>query len=118
MADLDFSEFEPADPDLAGDGGSGAPALAIAFAEPGGGERRYRLLAPLVVNDERLDEITLRLPTQSDLDDFANGELGNRRLLLARLAGLDPLVIKALAWPDSQAVHQMFADILPDFLKE
>lgn len=111
MQDLDFADFEQG----GGEASSPAtePAITVALADTGAGSRRYTLLAPLLVNGERLDEVTLRQPTQGDLDDFANGEIGSRRLLLARLVDLDLQVIRGLTWADSQAIHQMLADLVP-----
>ena len=117
MQDLDFAEFEP----VRASGSTAenhSPVLTIALADPARGTRRYTLLAPLTVNGEQLDEIALRHPTQGELDDYANGDIETRRLMLAQLTDVDPLVIKALIWPDSQALHQMLADILPDFLRD
>jgi len=117
MQDLDFSEFEPVR-------ASGSTAedralnLTISLADPARGVKRYTLLAPLTVDGKLLDEVVLRHPTQGELDDYANSDIETRRLMLARLTGVDPLVIKALIWPDSQALHQMLADILPDFLRD
>ena len=82
------------------------------------GARSYTLLVPLKVNGKWLRQISLRLPSQGDIDDYINDDNRSRREFLARMAGLDPLVIKALRWPDSEAVHQLFHDMVPQFIGE
>lgn len=82
------------------------------------GARSHTLLVPLKVNGKWLRRISLRLPSQGDIDDFLSDGNQSRRQLLAHLAGVDPLVIKALRWPDSEAVHQLFHDMLPQFISE
>ncbi|WP_281978793.1 phage tail assembly protein [Pseudorhizobium flavum] len=118
MQDLDFSEFEGGAGEAPGEAVAASAGPRVALAEPGRGGRRYMLLAPLYVDGYRLEEVTLRHLTQAELDDYAGGEIETRRLLLARVTGLHPDVIGAMIWPDSEALHQMFADLLPAFLKD
>lgn len=120
MGDLDFSEFEPVAQDAAATdvGADAAVEVTVEHAEPLVGSYSYRLLSPLLVNGVRLDVVTMRQPEQSDIDDYATGDIVSRRLLLARLTGLDPRVIKKLIWPDSKAVHQILGDLMPDFMME
>ncbi|TRL35487.1 phage tail assembly protein [Rhizobium straminoryzae] len=119
MPDIDFSDYEPlADGASSADHAGDAAGPRIEALEPTAGERSYVLLAPRRVDGEPLRRITLRALTQQDLDDVANGEIASRRLLLCRLAGLHPDIIRSLIWPDSEAIHQMFIDMLPDFLKD
>lgn len=124
MKQFDYPDLEPVVPDpLGGEVSTGeTQLLPVVTRDHGVGARRYRLLVPLRVDDgqkkRRITQVRLRLPDQSDFDDLADGVLANRRALLARLTDLDVEVIKALAWPDSEALHQMFADLLPDFLKD
>ena len=80
------------------------------------GRRSYALIIPLKVNGKWLRKVDLRLPSQGDIDDWGTGEIENARAFLCRLTGLDPLVIKALRWPDSEALYQMFRDVMPDFV--
>ena len=96
---------------------AGAEVLASTVIFTGNlGQREYTLLVPLTVNGTRLRKIRMRLPVQGDIDDWGNGEIASPREFLVRLTGLDPLVIRALAWPDSEAVHLLFRDIVPDFI--
>lgn len=77
-----------------------------------------RLLLPFKVDGRMLRTVALHYPTQGDIDDFASGELETLRHVLCRLTGLHPSVIRALRWPDSEAVHQAFKDLLPSFIVE
>lgn len=120
--DLDFPDLEPEHSDTAADDSDlpdrpFEPALTIAV-DTKAGARSHTLLVPLKVNGKWLRQITLRLPSQGQIDDYVNDENPSRRLLLAELAGVDPLIIKALRWPDSEAVHQIFHDIVPQFISE
>lgn len=116
MGDLDFSEFEPAATEtLEADA---ADEFVVEHVEPLAGSYSYRLLSPMTVNGARLDVVTIKQPEQTDLDDYATGSIVSRRLLLARLTGVDPRVIKRMIWPDSKAVHQILADLIPDFMME
>lgn len=120
--DLDFPDLEPEHSGTAADDSDlpdrpFEPALTIAV-DTKAGARSHTLLVPLKVNGKWLRQITLRLPSQGQIDDYVNNENASRRLLLAELAGVDPLIIKALRWPDSEAVHQIFHDIVPQFISE
>jgi hypothetical protein len=120
MKDIDYADFEPVGnvgsvfPD---DIAAEAPAPVVERRDASSGGRVYRLLAPLMVEGVEVREIVLAPLTQDILDAYANGEVGNRRALLCRSAGVHPAVIDALIWSDSEAVHQLFTDMLPDFLK-
>lgn len=120
--DLDFPDLEPEHPDAAATDDDLAdrpfvPAPTIAV-DTKAGARSYTLLVPLKVNGKWLRQISLRLPSQGDIDDYLSDDNRSRREFLARMAGLDPLVIKALRWPDSEAVHQLFHDMVPQFIGE
>ncbi|WP_137136609.1 hypothetical protein [Rhizobium sp. FKY42] len=116
--DLDFSDLSPIVPaDDIEPATLLEPDLKIEVNTQAGA-RSHALLVPLKVNGKWLRKITLRLPSQGEIDDYVNGDLASRRAFLARLADLDPLVIKALRWPDSEAVHQLFHDIVPQFVSE
>ena len=100
-------------PAVAADG-SPAPVIdsrgAIAWSRP--------LLLPFKVDGRWLRKVALHYPTQGDIDDFASGDLETLRHLLCRLTGLHAAVIRALRWPDSEALHQAFKDVLPPFIIE
>ncbi len=83
-----------------------------------GGDQTYRLMIPLKVNGRWLRAVTVRLPTQGDIDDWGNGVLVSPREMFCRLTGLDPYVVKALRWPDSEQLHLVFRDIVPEFMME
>ena len=120
--DLDFPDLEPEHPTTAANDSDLTDhpfeaALTIAV-DTKVGARSHTLLVPLKVNGKWLRQITLRLPSQGQIDDYVSDENRSRRLLLAELAGVDPLIIKELRWPDSEAVHQIFHDIVPQFISE
>lgn len=124
MNDLDYSDFEPAGKDLAGsmaDGGGVSVKDAVLpkiHRNDRAGSRGYPLLVPLKVDGRWLRRLTLRHPTQGDIDDLGNGVLESRRDLLCRLIGQPNEVVRALSWVDSEAIQQMFSDILPSFMKD
>lgn len=77
----------------------------------------YRLLIPLKVDGRWLRKVTMRLPTQGDIDDWGSGEVSSPRQLFCRLTGLHPAVVKALCWPDSERLHLTFSEMLPEFMR-
>ena len=83
---------------------------AVAWSRP--------LLFPFKVDGRLMREVTLQHPAQGDIDDFASGELKTLRQVLCRLTGLHPDAIRTLKWPDSEALHLAFKDVLPSFLIE
>lgn len=113
----DPSDFDPMPPFPAE---NEAPSTSRLAGEsricPALGSRRLFLMVPVDVEGECLRSIDLRLPTQGDIDDWGNGELTGTRALLCRLTNLEPSVVRKLAWPDSEALHQMLRDILPEFI--
>lgn len=82
-----------------------------------GASHSYRLLVPLKVDGRWLRKVTMRLPTQGDIDDWGSGEVASPRALFCRLTGLHPAVAKALRWPDSERLHLMFSEMLPEFMQ-
>ena len=96
--------------------GAVTSAPVIVPAKGGAGAREYTLLVPLKVDGRWLKKIRMRLPTQGDIDDWGNGEIASMRAFLCRLTGLHPAVIKALAWPDSAVLHEVFHDVVPGFV--
>lgn len=76
------------------------------------------LLFPFKVDGRWLRKVTLQHPAQGDIDDYASGELKSLRSVLCRLTGLHPDTIRALKWPDSEALHLAFKDVLPSFIVE
>lgn len=83
---------------------------AVAWSRP--------LLFPFKVDGRVLRHVTLQHPAQGDIDDYASGELKSLRDVLCRLTGLHPDTIRALKWPDSEALHLAFKDVLPSFIVE
>ena len=82
------------------------------------GARRYTLVFPFKVDGKWLRTVMVRLPEQGDVDDFADGVLKNCRDMALRLTGLHPAVFKGLKWQDSEVIHLMMQDLLPEFLTE
>lgn len=120
LQELDYSQFdmpgaEPADEENPQIAAPAAPEIAY---DRNLGTRRVTLFAPVKVDGKLLKAITIRMPTQGDIDDFGNGVLENRRALLCRLTDQHPAVLKSLAWPDAEALQQMYNDMLPDFMKD
>lgn len=76
----------------------------------------HTLLIPLIVNGRRLTQVTMRLPDLGDIDDWGSGRLKTNRDLLARLTGLHPVVLRALKWPDAEAVIKLFEAAAPAFV--
>lgn len=76
------------------------------------------LLFPLKVDGRWVRKVTLQHPAQGDIDDYASGELKSLRDVLCRLTGLHPDTIRALKWPDSEALHLAFKNVLPSFIVE
>lgn len=118
MQDMDFSHLEPlnAAPD---ETPTVAPSIIVTRDE-NAGSRSYRLLVPLTIEEggkkRRLSTIRMRHPSQSEIDAWGRGEIAGRRDLLCVMAGQPAEVIGALAWPDAAAIHQMFSDMVPEFI--
>jgi hypothetical protein len=80
------------------------------------GARIYTLLSPFKVDGKWRRTITMRHPTQGEIDAWGNGEIDGARGLILAMTSLHPAVFKALAWPDAAALHQMFSDMVPGFV--
>lgn len=80
------------------------------------GTRIYTLLHPPTVNGELLRQVVMRQPEQGDIDDFFSGELSGNRAMVCRLTSLHPAVFRRLKWPDAEAIHQLYRDIVPGFI--
>ncbi len=117
MQDIDFSYLEPLNtaPDVAAE----EPVITVTRDE-NAGSRSYRLLVPLKIDEggkkRRLTRIRMRHPSQSEIDAWGRGEIAGRRDMLCAITGQHAVVIGALAWPDAAAVHQMFSDMVPEFV--
>lgn len=117
MKDIDFSHLEPlgAAPETAA-----SPPSIIVTRDENAGSRTYRLLVPLTIEEagkkRRLTSIRMRHPSQSEIDAWGRGEVAGRRDLLCIMTGQPAEVIAGLAWPDAAAVHQMFSDMVPEFI--
>lgn len=117
MQDIDFSYLEPlnAAPDVAAE----EPVITVTRDE-NAGSRSYRLLVPLTIKEggkkRRLTTIRMRHPSQSEIDAWGRGEIAGRRDMLCAITGQPAVVIGTLAWPDAAAVHQMFSDMVPEFV--
>lgn len=88
----------------------------VAYDDEARGGRVYHLLHAPRVNGELLDLVTLRLPEQGDIDAFFAGSIAGNRGMICRLTGLHPAVFARLKWPDAQALHQLYRDIVPGFV--
>lgn len=117
MEDLNNSaqDVPQAVPSETMDGPDDGPVIS---AESMMGSRQVELIFPFKVDGKMLRRVQVRIPSQGDIDDFISGELPTLRHLLARLTNLHLLVIRALNWEDSKAVHQIFKDVLPLFIQE
>lgn len=80
------------------------------------GGRELLLSHPIKVDGNILQKIRVRVPSQGDIDDWGAGHLPTVRDFLVRLTNTHPLVIKALSWPDSEALHMLFRDVVPAFV--
>lgn len=78
----------------------------------------YPLAYPRKVDGKPLRKVTLRRPTQGDLDDLASGAIETNRDLLCRLTGLTRSIIRSLDARDSEALHGMLIDMMPAYLRE
>lgn len=122
MEHLDFSQFEM-QVDAPVDGALDAPetvgpAPVVVISNPGAGSRRYTLLVPLKVDGQWLRHVTLRAVRQGDIDDFGTGRIEGIRAFVCRITGLNPSVFDAMNFADSAAIHQMFGDMVPEFVLE
>lgn len=115
MQDLDFSHLEPLEGDV-----EGAPPAVVVTRDQMAGARVYHLLVPLALQEggktRRLRSIRMRHPSQAEIDAWGRGEIDGRRALLCVMTGQAAEVIGALAWPDAAAIHQMFSDMVPEFV--
>ncbi len=119
--DLDFSHLEPIGPDPASDPAPAGEGVSIQpepriDARSAVGARNYTLVSPFKVDGKWLRKVTIRYPTQGEIDAWGNGEIEGSRGLMLAMTGLHPSVFKALAWPDAAALHQMFSDMVPTFV--
>lgn len=78
----------------------------------------YPLAYPRKLDGKPLRKVTLRRPTQGDLDDLASGVIETNRDLLCHLTGLHRSVIRGLDARDSEALHGMLIDMMPAYLRE
>ncbi|RYC10181.1 phage tail assembly protein [Ciceribacter ferrooxidans] len=120
MVDLDQFTTSPAEA-----AAFRAAAAPSAIAEEDGpnvsytqeaGTRIYTLLHPPTVNGVLLRQVEMRQPEQGDIDDFFSGELSGNRAMICRLTSLHPAVFRRLKWPDAEAIHQLYRDIVPGFI--
>ncbi|MBN9055221.1 MAG: hypothetical protein BGO06_00650 [Shinella sp. 65-6] len=124
MNDLDFSQFDmPTDSSAAmittrSTVEKAEPESISVVGNTAPGSRRYTLLVPLRVDGKWLRHVTLRAVQQGDIDDFGTGRIEGIRAFVCRIADLDPSVFAAMNFVDSAAIHQMFGDMVPEFVLE
>ncbi len=85
---MDFSDYEP----IGGDENQSAAAFApppadVSLLNPLVGSRSYRLLSPLKIDGKVVRTITMRHPTQGEVDALAD-EMITVRGLIAACCGL------------------------------
>lgn len=120
MVDLD--QFTTSTAEAAASRTASAPPVVADEGEPNvsyedeAGTRSYTLLHPPRVNGVLLRQVVMRQPEQGDIDDFFSGELSGNRAMICRLTGLNPAVFRRLKWPDAEAIHQLYRDIVPGFI--
>ncbi len=78
----------------------------------------YPLAFPLKVDGKPLRVVRLRRPTQGDMDDLSTGVIPTNRDLLCKMTGLSLTVIRNLDVVDSERLHSLLFDLIPDFLKD
>ncbi len=88
----------------------------VAYDDEARGGRVYSLLHAPRVNGDLIEKVTMRLPEQGDIDAFFAGSIAGNRGMICRLTGLHPAVFARLKWPDAQALHQLYRDIVPGFV--
>lgn len=88
----------------------------VAYDDEARGGRVYSLLHAPRVNGDLIEKVTMRLPEQGDIDAFFAGSIAGNRGMICRLTGLHPAVFARLKWPDAQALHQLYRDIVPGFM--
>ena len=88
----------------------------VAYDDEARGGRVYHLLHAPRVNGDLIEKVTMRLPEQGDIDAFFAGSIAGNRGMICRLTGLHPAVFARLKWPDAQALHQLYRDIVPGFM--
>lgn len=117
MQDMDFSHLEPLG--AASDVEPAQPVIEVTRDE-NAGARRLTLLVPLRIKEatktRRLTTIRMRHPSQAEIDAWGRGEIEGRRAMLCLMTGQPAEVFGALAWPDAAALHQMFSDMVPEFI--
>jgi hypothetical protein len=117
MQDMDFSHLEPLG--AASAAGPARPVMTVTRDE-NAGAHQLTLLVPLVIEEagkkRRLTKIRMRHPSQSEIDAWGRGEIEGRRALICLMIGQPPEIFGVLAWPDAAALHQMFSDMVPDFI--
>lgn len=115
MQDLDFSHLDPLDAAI-----EEPVSSVVVTRDEMAGARVYHLLVPLTLKEagktRRLRSIRMRHPSQAEIDAWGRGEIEGRRALLCAMTGQPGEVIGALAWPDASALHQMFSDMVPEFV--
>ncbi|MDI6838496.1 MAG: phage tail assembly protein, partial [Rhizobiaceae bacterium] len=120
MVDLD--QFTTSTAEAAGSRTAAVPAAIADEGEPNvsyddeAGSRIYTLLHPPRVDGVLLRQVVMRTPEQGDIDDFFSGELSGNRAMICQLTGLSPAVFRRLKWPDAEAIHQLYRDIVPGFI--
>lgn len=80
------------------------------------GRRMLELVHPPKVDGKPLRRVTVRLLEQGDVDDWVAGVITTRRELVLRLTGLHDAVVRRLKWPDSETLHLIIQDQLPEFI--
>lgn len=95
---------------------AGRDAPEVIAVDSAAGSMKHCLLVPLMVDGVRLSEVTMRMATLGDIDDWGSGALASNRDLLARLTGLHPAVLRGLRHVDSDAVIRMFEAAVPAFV--
>lgn len=106
---MDFSDYEPVGGPETGET-EAAETVSVSLLDPLAGSRTYRLLAPLRVNGKVVRTIRMRHLRQDEIDTFGDRSY---REMIALSCGLPVEAVSALIWPDSEAVHALFDDMLP-----
>ena len=117
MQDIDYSHLEPLG--AASDTPALPPSITVSRDE-NAGSRSHKLLVPLTIEQagkkRRLKTMRMRHPAQAEIDAWGRGEIAGRRELMCVMTGQPAEVIAGLAWPDAAAIHQMFSDMVPEFV--
>lgn len=114
---MDFSGYDPIggpetgpETGFEGEAAAGQPAVSVTLADPLAGSRTYRLLSPLKIDGKTVRVIRMRHLRQEEIDGFSQRPY---REMIALACDLPAAAISALIWPDSEAVHALFDDMLP-----